>query len=141
MSNWEKQYEVLANTLTDNGFDVPGILKKLSEQRVELPSWAVGNSGTRYGVFREGSAARHVWDKIDDCAEIQNHVGICSVMATHVSWDVTDDGDYLPVREYAEKKGLKIGTLHPNTFMGQHYKLGSICSISLFRLVRSMRAL
>ena len=39
MSNWEKQYEVLANTLTDKGFDVPGILKKLSEQLVELPSW------------------------------------------------------------------------------------------------------
>ncbi len=128
MENWEKQYEILADTLTDKGLDVSVIFEALKQQVIELPSWAVGNSGTRYGVFREDSAARNVWDKIDDCAEIQRHVGICPVMATHVLWDVTDSGDYFPVREYAEKKGLTIGTLHPNTFMGQQYRLGSICS-------------
>ena len=128
MENWEKHYEILAGALTNKGLDVTAILKTLKQQVIELPSWAVGNSGTRYGVFREDSAARNVWDKIDDCAEIQRHVGICPVMATHVSWDVTESGDYLPVREYAEKKGLTIGTLHPNTFMGQQYRLGSICS-------------
>lgn len=128
MDNWEKQYEVLANVLTDRGFDVKDLLAKLKKQVIELPSWAVGNSGTRYGVFREDSAARHIWDKIDDCAEIQKHVGICPVMASHVLWDVTEDGDYIPVREYAEKRGLKIGTVHPNTFMGQQFRLGSICS-------------
>ena len=128
MSHWEKQFEVLSNQLTDSGLDVDALLDRLKSQVVELPSWAVGNSGTRFGVFREDSAARHVWDKIDDCAEIQKHVGICPVMASHVSWDVTEDGAYAPVREYAAEKGLQIGAVHPNTFMGQQYKLGSICS-------------
>ncbi len=128
MEEWLKQYEVLADDLTSRGFDVQDILDKIKSQVIEQPSWAVGNSGTRYNVFREMGAARHIWDKIDDCAEIQRVVGVCPVMASHVSWDVTEDGRYGPVREYAEEKGLRIGAVHPNTFMGQEYRLGSICS-------------
>lgn len=104
------------------------IKQALKEMVVELPSWAVGNSGTRYGTFRDAGAARNIWDKIDDCAEIQRVLGICPVMASHVLWDVTEDGKYTPVREYAEKKGMRIGTFHPNTFAGQEFRYGSICS-------------
>jgi L-rhamnose isomerase/sugar isomerase len=104
------------------------IKQALKEMVVELPSWAVGNSGTRYGTFRDAGAARNIWDKIDDCAEIQRVLGICPVMASHVLWDVTEDGKYGPVREYAEKKGMRIGTVHPNTFAGQEFRYGSICN-------------
>jgi len=128
MERWERQYEALADDLASRGLDVTAIISKIMSQVIELPSWAVGNSGTRYNVFREMGAARHIWDKVDDCAEIQRVVGVCPVMASHVSWDVTDDGRYGPVRAYAEEKGLRIGTVHPNTFMGQQFRLGSICS-------------
>ncbi len=128
METWEKQFEMLGNILTDRGIDVARVMSSLKSQVIELPSWAVGNSGTRYGVFKEAGAARHIWDKIDDCAEIQRVVGVCPVMASHVLWDVTNDGRYEPVRAYAQERGLKIGTVHPNTFMGQQFKLGSICS-------------
>lgn len=110
------------------GIDLEAVKETLKRQTVELPSWAVGNSGTRYGVFRDAGAARHVWDRIDDCAEIQRHVGICPVMATHVLWDVTDDGRYGPVRAYAAEHGLRIGAVHPNTFMGQQFRFGSVCA-------------
>ncbi|MCP5094596.1 MAG: sugar isomerase, partial [Chloroflexi bacterium] len=96
MANWEKQFELLGNVLTNQGIDVDGVVDALKQQVIELPSWAVGNSGTRYGVFTEDSAARHIWDKIDDCAEIQRVVGVCPVMASHVLWDVTEDGRYEP---------------------------------------------
>jgi L-rhamnose isomerase/sugar isomerase len=125
---WERQYEILAEMLAARGLDANALRARLAQQVIELPSWAVGNSGTRYGVFREAGAARSVWDKIDDCAEIQRVVGVTPVMATHVSWDVTDDGRFEPVRRYAEDHGLRIGTLHPNTFMGQQFRLGSLCS-------------
>jgi L-rhamnose isomerase/sugar isomerase len=128
MKPWERQYELLASILTDKGIDVEGVKDRIRELVVELPSWAVGNSGTRYGVFRQPGAARSIWEKVDDCAEIQRVVGICPVMASHVNWDKTDDGRYDPVREYAEKKGLRIGTVHPNTFLGQQFKLGSVCN-------------
>lgn len=128
MDNYERQYDLLAENLTDKGVDVPAVIDALKSQVIELPSWAVGNSGTRYGVFRQAGAARHIWDKIDDCAEIQRVVGVCPVMASHVLWDVTEDGRYEPVRQYAAERGLRIGTVHPNTFMGQKFRLGSICS-------------
>jgi L-rhamnose isomerase/sugar isomerase len=125
---WEKQYAVLAEALQDKGLDVEPAKSRLKKQVIELPSWAVGNSGTRYGTFRSEGAAATIWDKIDDCAEIQRVVGVCPVMASHVLWDVTDDGRYEPVRKYAADKGLAIGTVHPNTFMGQQFRFGSICS-------------
>lgn len=128
MAQWEEHYRLLASTLTDRGVDVESVVAAIRQQVIELPSWAVANSGTRYGVFRQKGAARTIWEKIDDCAEIQRVLGVCPVMASHVNWDVTDDGRYEPVRDYARARGLRIGTVHPNTFLGQEYRLGSICS-------------
>jgi L-rhamnose isomerase/sugar isomerase len=128
MALWEKQYALLEQSLRERGVEVQAAKEALKKQVIELPSWAVGNSGTRYGTFRGDGAAVTIWDKIDDCAEIQRVVGVCPVMASHVLWDVTDDGRYGPVREYAAGKGLAVGTVHPNTFMGQQFRYGSICS-------------
>ncbi len=125
---WEREYAILAARLTDRGVKVDDVLQAIQAQVIELPSWAVANSGTRYGVFRQKGAARTIQEKIDDCAEIQRVLGVCPVMASHVNWDVTDDGRYEPVRDYAAERGLRIGTVHPNTFLGQQYRLGSICS-------------
>ena len=128
MEHWERQYEVLANILTDRGVDVGAVKAAIKGLTIEMPSWAVGNSGTRYGVFRQPGAARNIWEKVDDCAMIQSVLGVCPVMASHVNWDKTDDGRYEPVRDYAARKGLRIGTVHPNTFVGQQYKFGSVCN-------------
>lgn len=124
----QKSYDLLAKQLTKKGLSLTVIKKHLKEQVIELPSWAVGNSGTRYGTFRDPGAALTIWDRIDDCAEIQRMVGICPKMASHVLWDVTDNGKFTPVKEYAESQGMSIGTVHPNTFMGQQFRFGSICN-------------
>jgi len=128
MATWDKQYRTLAETLEERGVDAEGVKTSLKNLVIELPSWAVGNSGTRYGVFRQPGAARTIWEKVDDCAEIQRVLGVCPVMASHVNWDKTEDGRYEPVRAYAAEKGLRIGTVHPNTFLGQVYKFGSVCN-------------
>ncbi len=122
------RYLWLTESLGNKGIDVSEIEDKMKSMVVELPSWAVGNSGTRYGTFRDKGAAANIWQKIDDCAEIQRVLGICPVMASHVLWDVTEDGEYAPVREYAESKNMTIGTVHPNTFQGQAFRYGSLCS-------------
>lgn len=128
MEPWQRHYQVLADTLEARGMDAENVKTSLKNLVIELPSWAVGNSGTRYGVFRQPGAARTIWEKVDDCAEIQRMLGVCPVMASHVNWDKTDDGRYEPVRAYAAAKGLRIGTVHPNTFLGQEYKFGSVCN-------------
>ncbi|MFP3090859.1 TIM barrel protein [Treponema sp. TIM-1] len=124
----KKQYAILEDSFAEKGIDLEKVKGILKNQVVELPSWAVGNSGTRYGTFMDKGAAVTIWDKVDDCAEIQRCLGITPVMASHVLWDKTDDGRFEPVREYAAKKGMRIGTVHPNTFSGQQFRFGSICS-------------
>ncbi len=128
MRNWKQKYMLLAEDISGAGLDVEQIKGDLKAQVIELPSWAVGNSGTRYGTFKDKGAAVTIWDKIDDCAEIQRCLGITPVMASHVCWDKTDDGQFTPVREYAAKKGLRIGAVHPDTFSKQEFRFGSICS-------------
>jgi L-rhamnose isomerase/sugar isomerase len=124
----KKRYAILEDSFAEKGINLEQVKGILKEQVVELPSWAVGNSGTRYGTFMDKGAAVTIWDKVDDCAEIQRCLGITPVMASHVLWDKTDDGRFEPVREYAAKKGMRIGTVHPNTFSGQEFRFGSICS-------------
>jgi len=128
MSIFEKRYRLMEQELCDRGINLEHIKTQLKEQIVELPSWAVGNSGTRYGTFRDKGAASTIWQKIDDCAEIQRCLGVTPVMASHTLWDKTDDGHFAPVREYAKQKNMSIGTVHPNTFSGQEFRFGSICS-------------
>ena len=128
MDNLSEKQKILNDELQSKNIDPESVKDALKNLVVELPSWAVGNSGTRYGTFRDKGAARTIWDKIDDCAQIQRVLGTCPVMASHVLWDVTDDGQYTPVREYAKSKGMKIGTVHPNTFAGQEFRYGSLCS-------------
>lgn len=128
MNNQKEKLKLLEEDLQKRGIDIEVTKQAMKDLLVELPSWAVGNSGTRYGTFRDKGSARSVWDKIDDCAQIQRVLGVCPVMASHVLWDVTDDGKYAPVREYAESQGMKIGTVHPNTFAGQEFRFGSACS-------------
>ncbi len=128
MVNLSEKQKILTDDLQSRNIDADAVKQAVKNLVVELPSWAVGNAGTRYGTFRDKGAARTIWDKIDDCAEIQRVLGTCPVMASHVLWDVTDDGQYTPVREYAQSKGMKIGTVHPNTFAGQEFRYGSLCS-------------
>lgn len=53
-----ERFKRLADSLAEKGVDVNAVLTRLKAQVIELPSWAVGNSGTRYGTFREEGSAR-----------------------------------------------------------------------------------
>jgi len=118
----------LADALAAKDIRFDEVADSLTGLVIEMPSWAVGDSGTRYGTFRERGSARTIWDKIDDVAEIQRVCGICPVMAMHIAWDKTDDGQYLPVKSYANERGLSLGTLHPDGFTKQEYIYGSIAT-------------
>jgi len=44
------------------------IIRGVREFKIETPSWAYGNSGTRFHTFPWPGAARNVWERIDDAA-------------------------------------------------------------------------
>ncbi|MCU1418004.1 MAG: L-rhamnose isomerase, partial [Schumannella sp.] len=44
------------------------ISPRLAEQAIELPSWAFGNSGTRFKVFTQPGVPRDPFEKVSDAA-------------------------------------------------------------------------
>ena len=56
----------------------------LREQAIELPSWAFGNSGTRFKVFAQEGVPRDPFEKIADAAQVHRYTGVApSVVAAH----------------------------------------------------------
>ncbi|NYI42196.1 L-rhamnose isomerase [Demequina lutea] len=97
---------------------------RLEEQAIELPSWAFGNSGTRFKVFTQPGVPRDPFEKIADAAQVHKHTGLSPTVALHIPWDKVDD--YAALREHAEDHGVALGTVNSNTFQDDDYKLGSL---------------
>ena len=102
----------------------PEALSLLKTQTIELPSWAFGNSGTRFRVFTTAGVPRDPYEKIDDVAQVNAFTGITPRVSLHIPWDNTDDYDSL--RRHAEDRGIRIGTINSNVFQDEDYKLGSL---------------
>jgi L-rhamnose isomerase/sugar isomerase len=96
----------------------------LAQQWIELPSWAFGNSGTRFKVFPQEGVARTPFEKLEDAAQVRQHTGVARSVALHIPWDRVDD--YSELRRHAEALGLAIGAVNANVFQDADYMLGSV---------------
>ncbi|HEY3750072.1 MAG TPA: L-rhamnose isomerase, partial [Pseudonocardiaceae bacterium] len=96
----------------------------LRAQRIETPSWAYGNSGTRFKVFTQQGVPRTPFEKIADAAQVHAHTGVAPTVALHIPWDAVDD--YRELGAYAESVGVGIGTINSNVFQDDDYRLGSV---------------
>jgi len=97
----------------------------LERLAVELPSWAFGNSGTRFKVFAQPGVPRDPYEKVADAGQVHRFTGLAPSVALHIPWDVVDDFDKLA--RHAEDCGVRLGTINTNTFQDDDYKLGSFC--------------
>lgn len=100
------------------------LFAKLSDQAIELPSWAFGNSGTRFRVFGSPGVPRDPFEKIADAAQVHKYSGIAPTVALHYPWDKVDS--FAELRKHANDLGVELGTINSNTFQDEGYKLGSL---------------
>ena len=105
--------------------DLTDVKTALRAQQIELPSWAFGNTGTRFKVFAQPGVPRTVQEKIDDAAQVNRYTGAAPSVAVHIPWDRVDD--YAALAGYAAGQGVRIGTVNANVFQDDDYKLGSVC--------------
>jgi L-rhamnose isomerase / sugar isomerase len=105
--------------------DTAGVKAALATQRIELPSWAFGNSGTRFKVFGQPGVPRNAFEKVADAAQVHRHTGIAPTVALHIPWDKVDD--YGQLAKHAQDNGIRLGTINANVFQDDDYKLGSVC--------------
>lgn len=98
--------------------------RQLSLLSVEVPSWAYGNSGTRFKVFAQKGVPRDPFEKVADAAVVHRMTGSAGSVAIHIPWDKVDD--YSHLSRFAQEAGVRIGTVNSNTFQDDDYMLGSV---------------
>src|SRR6478609_6881560 len=55
------------------------VCEQLANQAMEVPSWAYGNSGTRFKVFAQPGVPRDPYEKVADAAQVHALNGTGSV--------------------------------------------------------------
>jgi len=124
----KKQYDFLGEDLARRGIKIEDVLKKVSTFGVAVPSWGVGTGGTRFARFPGGGEPRDVFDKIEDCAVIQQLTQATPTVSLHIPWDKADPKH---LKQSASRFGLGFDAMNSNTFSDQKgqkysYKFGSL---------------
>jgi L-rhamnose isomerase/sugar isomerase len=124
-----EDYDHLGRVLARRGLEAEAIAKKVAAFGVALPTWGVGTGGTRFARFPGLGEPRHIFDKLDDCAVIQQLTRATPTISLHFPWDKFDDPKEL--REAAAARRLGFDAVNSNTFQDQpgqehSYKFGSL---------------
>ncbi|MFI9595108.1 L-rhamnose isomerase [Nonomuraea sp. NPDC052265] len=101
--------------------DIKAALRAL---HIETPSWAYGNSGTRFKVFAQQGVPRDPYEKLADAAQVHAHTGVAPTVALHIPWDKV--ADYGHLAAHARELGVGIGAINSNVFQDDAYMLGSV---------------
>jgi L-rhamnose isomerase/sugar isomerase len=118
--------ERINETLATQGRTLEDVAARLRAQRIETPSWAYGNSGTRFRVFPQPGVPRTVEEKLEDAAMVHRLTGVAPSVALHIPWDRVED--FGALREHAERLGIGLGAINPNLFQEDDYKFGSLAN-------------
>jgi len=124
-----EDYRALERALSRRGIDAEALVRKVTAFGVAIPTWGVGTGGTRFARFPGPGEPRNVFEKIDDCAVIQQLARATPTISPHFPWDKVDDCAAL--REKAAAHGLAFDAVNSNTFQDQpgqplSYKFGSL---------------
>jgi L-rhamnose isomerase/sugar isomerase len=122
-------YAALGEQLARRKIDIEKITKAVGAFSVAIPSWGVGTGGTRFARFPGKGEPRNIFDKLDDCAVINQLSGATPTVSLHIPWDKVKDVKSL--KQKAERLGLGFDAMNSNTFQdspGQKltYKFGSL---------------
>ncbi len=99
---------------------------RLSRFHIETPSWGYADTGTRFGKFLQDAAATTIEEKLADAAQVHKLTGAAPTVALHVLWDFPASTPPQHIASLAQKHNLHIGSINPNLFQDQIYKLGSV---------------
>jgi L-rhamnose isomerase/sugar isomerase len=109
--------------------DVHGLLKKLTDFQVAIPSWALGTGGTRFGRFPAGGEPRSLEEKIEDVGLLHRLNASSGAISLHIPWDIPENPT--SIKALAAQHGLQFDAMNSNTFQDQKdqahsYKFGSM---------------
>ena len=129
LNNLNKDYDYFCEKVSRLNIDIKVLKKKISSLNLALPSWGLGTGGTRFGRFPGLGEPRNIFEKIEDCAVVNDLVGITSSVSPHFPWDNVED--YKALKDHATSYGIKFDVVNSNSFQDQinqkySYKFGSL---------------
>ena len=89
--------------------DCESIISKLIEFQIAIPSWALGNGGTRFGRFAGGGEPRNLEEKIEDVGLMNKLNQSGNAISLHIPWDIPKD--YQAIRDLAKDHGLRFDAM------------------------------
>jgi L-rhamnose isomerase/sugar isomerase len=112
--------------------DIPaieGIIQKIIDFQIAIPSWALGTGGTRFGRFSGGGEPRSLEEKIGDIGLLHQLNRSSGAISLHIPWDIPKD--IRQTKILAAQYGLAFDAVNSNTFQDQpgqqhSYKFGSM---------------
>lgn len=125
----DRDYQALGEKLARAGTDINALTDQASSLEVAIPSWGVGTGGTRFARFPGEGEPRNIFEKLEDCAVIQQLATMTPRVSLHIPWDRPSDPSEL--RDYAIERGLGFDAMNSNTFQDESgqlhsYKYGSL---------------
>ena len=128
LSALETDYTSLGERLARRGIDIDAVKARVARYGVAVPSWGVGTGGTRFARFPGEGEPRHIFDKLEDCAVIQQLTRAAPAVSLNIPWDKADPKELLAK---AQSLGLSFDAMNSNTFQDQpqqpsSYKYGSL---------------
>lgn len=127
----QDDYDSLGRQLARRGLDIDALKARLAAFSVAVPSWGVGRGGTRFARFPIPGEPTNVFEKLEDCAVVQQLCRITPRVSPHFPWDKVSD--YRELRDRAAAYGLAFDAVNSNTFQDQpgqkhSYRSGSLSS-------------
>lgn len=127
----KNDYQALGEQLARRGIEIEKITEKVAKYFVAVPSWGTGTGGTRFGRFPGRGEPRGIFDKLNDCAVINELSRATPNVSLHIPWDKADPKELLA---HAAALGLGFDAMNSNTFADsadqQHsYKYGSLTHV------------
>ncbi|WP_294644172.1 L-rhamnose catabolism isomerase [uncultured Aureimonas sp.] len=130
----EADYAALGQKLERRGVSIDEVTRKVSAFSVAVPSWGVGTGGTRFARFPGAGEPRGIFEKLDDCAVINDLGRATPAVSLHYPWDKADPAD---LRAKGEELGLAFDAMNSNTFQDHpddprqplSYKFGSLSHV------------
>lgn len=125
LARHKKSFDYIAGELVDT----EGVIKKLVDFQVAIPSWALGNGGTRFGRFSGGGEPATLEEKMEDIGLLHQLNRSSGAVSLHIPWDIPEDAK--AIKSLAADFDLKFDAMNSNTFQDQKdqalsYKFGSM---------------
>ena len=129
ISDLNSDFDYLRKKLERNKVNINDIKNKIKNFQVAVPTWGVGTGGTRFARFPGIGEPQNIYEKIEDCAVINDLVGITQKVSPHFPWD--NVSDFKELKEFSDSFGIGYDVVNSNTFQDQgednlSFKYGSL---------------